>query len=141
MRRKLLYLVVSFAILLSACSGGGNQPAVVRIGWSGSPDTLNPGNAILAVSYTIFELVYDSMYNLNLDGTFSLSLAESASVSDDGVTWTFKIRDGVKWHDGQPLTAEDVAWTYNLYKNTPEYPYLSGYYTTYFDTIVAAENN
>ena len=141
MRRKLLYLVVLFAILLSACSGGGNQPAVVRIGWSGSPDTLNPGNAILAVSYTIFELVYDSMYNLNLDGTFSLSLAESASVSDDGVTWTFKIRDGVKWHDGQPLTAEDVAWTYNLYKNTPEYPYLSGYYTTYFDTIVAAENN
>jgi ABC-type transport system substrate-binding protein len=39
------------------------------------------------------------------------------------------------------LTAEDVAWTYNLYKDTPEYPYLNGYYTPYFDTIAATENN
>lgn len=89
----------------------------------------------------MFELVYDSMYDLNLDGSFKLSLAESATVSDDGIVWTFKIRDGIKWHDGQPLTAEDIAWTYNLYKDTPEYPYLNGYYTTYFDTIEATNNN
>lgn len=144
MKQKLFYMFVLLALLLSACSGGGatqSQPAVVRIGWAGSPDTLNPGMAILVEAYTIFELVYDSMYDLNLDGSFTLSLAESATVSDDGTVWTFKIRDGVKWHDGQPLTAEDVAWTYNLYKDTPEYPYLSGYYTTYFDTIEATSNN
>ncbi|NWF63313.1 MAG: ABC transporter substrate-binding protein, partial [Chloroflexi bacterium] len=142
MKQKAIYIALLIAMLATACTGsGGTQPAIVRIGWSGSPDTLNPGNAILATSYTIFELVYDSMYDLNLDGTFQLSIAESASVSEDGVTWTFKIRDGLKWHDGQPLTAEDVAWTYNLYKDTPEYPYLNGYYTTYFDTISATENN
>lgn len=144
MKQKLFYIFVLLALLLSACGGGGaaqSQPAVVRVGWAGSPDTLNPGMAILVEAYTIFELVYDSMYDLNLDGSFTLSLAESASVSDDGTVWTFKIRDGVKWHDGQPLTAEDVAWTYNLYKDTPEYPYLSGYYTTYFDTIEATANN
>ncbi|GAB4498744.1 MAG: ABC transporter substrate-binding protein [Anaerolineales bacterium] len=145
MKQKLFYIFVLLALLLSACGGGGgaaqNQPAVVRVGWAGSPDTLNPGMAILVEAYTIFELVYDSMYDLNLDGSFTLSLAESASVSEDGTVWTFKIRDGVKWHDGQPLTAEDVAWTYNLYKDTPEYPYLSGYYTTYFDTIEATANN
>lgn len=144
MKQKLFYMFVLLALLLSACSGRGatqSQPAVVRIGWAGSPDTLNPGMAILVEAYTIFELVYDSMYDLNLDGSFTLSLAESATVSDDGTVWTFKIRDGVKWHDGQPLTAEDVAWTYNLYKDTPEYPYLSGYYTTYFDTIEATSNN
>lgn len=144
MKQKLFYLLVLLALLLSACGGGGaaqNQPAVVRVGWAGSPDTLNPGMAILVEAYTVFELVYDSMYDLNLDGSFTLSLAESAAVSDDGTVWTFKIRDGVKWHDGQPLTAEDIAWTYNLYKDTPEYPYLSGYYTTYFDTIEATANN
>ncbi len=143
MKRTLVYILLLTALLLSACAGGGgaDQPAVVRIGWAGSPDTLNPGNAILATSYTIFELVYDSMYELNLDGSFRLSLADSVSVSDDGLTYTFKIKDGIKWHDGQPLTAEDVAWTYNLYKDTPEYPYLNGYYTTYFDSITATENN
>ncbi|MBI3167531.1 MAG: ABC transporter substrate-binding protein [Chloroflexi bacterium] len=141
MKQKVLYLFMLVALVISACGGGGNQPAIVRAGWAGSPDTLNPGMAILTEAYTVFELVYDSMYDLNLDGSFTLSLAESANVSDDGTVWTFKIRDGLKWHDGEPLTAEDVAWTYNLYKDTPEYPYLNGYYTTYFDTIEATDNN
>ena len=143
MKQKKIYLLFTLiALFISACSGGGaSQPAVVRVGWAGSPDTLNPGIAILAEAYTVFELVYDSMYDLNLDGTFTLSLAESAVVSEDGTVWTFKIRDGIKWHDGQPLTAEDVAWTYNLYKDTPEYPYLNGYYTAYFSKIEATPNN
>ncbi|HAX70149.1 MAG TPA: hypothetical protein DCY14_11105 [Anaerolineae bacterium] len=140
MKQKALYVLVLVALLVSACGGGG-QSAVVRIGWAGSPDTLNPGMAILVEAYTIFELVYDSMYELNLDGSFTLSLAESVSTSEDGLVWTYKIRDGLKWHDGQPLTAEDIAFSYNLYKDTPEYPYMNGYYTPYFDTIVATENN
>lgn len=142
MKQKGLYVLILFALVLSACGASKSDPsAIVRIGWSGGPDSLNPGVAILAKAYTIFELVYDSMYDLNLDGSFTLSLAESVSTSDDGKVWTYKIRDGVKWHDGQPLTAEDVAWTYNLYKDTPEYPYMNGYYTTYFDSIEATPNN
>jgi peptide/nickel transport system substrate-binding protein len=141
--RKILALVVSLVIVLTACgpAGGGGGGGTVRIGWAGSPDTLNPGVAILVESYTLFELVYDSMYDLNLDGSFTLSLAESVAVSDDGLTYTYKIRDGIKWHDGKPLTADDIAWTYNLYKDTPEYPYMNGYYTPYFDTIEATKNN
>ncbi|MCZ2127208.1 MAG: ABC transporter substrate-binding protein [Anaerolineales bacterium] len=142
MKQKGLYVLILIALILSACGGGAkSQTAVVRIGWSGGPDSLNPGVAMLAKAYTIFDLVYDALYDLNLDGSFTLSLAESVSVSDDGMVWTYKIRDGVKWHDGQPLTAEDAAWSFNLYKDTPEYPYLNGYYTTYFDTIEATPNN
>lgn len=139
--QRVLSILLLTSILISACSSPASQASVARIGWAGSPDTLNPGNAILATSYTIFELVYDSMYTLNLDGTFELSLADTATVSEDGTVWTFKIRDGLKWHDGQPLTAEDIAWTYNLYKDTPEYPYLNGYYTTYFDSITTSDAN
>lgn len=139
MKTKLLYIIVILSLVLAACGGGG-QAAVVRVGWAGSPDTLNPGMAILTEAYTIFELVYDAMYDLNLDGSFTLSLADSVSVSDDGLVYTYKIRDGVKWHDGQPLTADDVAFTYNLYKDTPEYPYLNGYYTTYFESVEAKGN-
>jgi peptide/nickel transport system substrate-binding protein len=88
---------------------------VVRIGWGGSPDTLNPGPAILSEAYTIFELVYDTMFDLELDGsTYDLTLADSWEVSEDGLTHTFKIKQGIKFHDGQPLTARDIAFTYNF---------------------------
>ncbi len=140
MRTKILYVAVILSLALAACGGGG-QTAVVRVGWAGSPDTLNPGMAILTEAYTIFELVYDSMYDLNLDGSFTLSLADSVDVSEDGLIYTYKIRDGIKWHDGQPLTADDIAFTYNLYKDTPEYPYLNGYYTPYFESITVDGNN
>jgi peptide/nickel transport system substrate-binding protein len=139
MRPKLFYLIVLGALILSAC--GGKQSAAVKIGWAGKPDSLNPGLAILTESYTIFELVYDSMYELNLDGSYTLSLADSVERSDDGLVYTFKIKDGIKFHDGKPLTAEDISFTYNLYKDTPEYPYLNGYYTPYFSSIEATENN
>ena len=156
MRHKMLYLLVLAALILSACGGkpsngteapGSTEappntvPAVVKVGWAGSPDSLNPGMAILVEAYTIFELVYDSMYELNLDGSFTLTLAESVERSDDGLVYTYKIKDGIKWHDGKPLTAEDISFTYNLYKDTPEYPYLNGYYTPYFSSIEATENN
>ncbi|NWG35905.1 MAG: ABC transporter substrate-binding protein [Chloroflexi bacterium] len=134
-------LLTVFALALSACGAlGGSQPVVLRIGWAGSPDTLNPGAAVLSESYTIFGLVYDAMYQLQLDGSFKLNLAESVAVSDDGLVYTYKIRDGVKFHDGQPLTAEDVVFSYLLYQNTEGYPWM-GDYTYYFDTIEATENN
>lgn len=141
-RNFLMFVLLATALTLSACGGGGatRQPIVARIGWAGSPDTLNPGTAVLSEAYTIFELVYDSMYDLQLDGSFTLGLAESASVSDDGLTWTFKIRDGVKFHDGTPLTAEDVVFSYELYRAHEDYPYMNAY-TLYFDTIEATPNN
>lgn len=128
--RFALGLLVALTLLLAACSGAApaatpaaapeseqpaatagepaaqpGQPAVVRIGWGGSPDTLNPGTAILAEAYSLFELVYSSMYELNLDGSYSPDLAKSMEVSDDGTVYTFTLRDDLLWHDGQPVTA------------------------------------
>lgn len=122
-----------------AAASTGATGGTVRIGWAGSPDTLSPGTAVLAESYTIFELVYNSMYNLELDGSFSLDLAESADVSSDGKVWTFKIRPNVKFHDGQPLTAKDVAFTYNFYHNHEDFPYLPAY-TEYFEKVEAPDD-
>jgi peptide/nickel transport system substrate-binding protein len=139
--KKYLSITMLFTVLLAACGGGGGgELSTVRIGWAGSPDTLNPGMAVLSEAYTIFELVYDSMYDLNLDGTFTLSLAESASVSDDHLVWTYKIRDNVKFHDGTPLTAEDVVFSYLLYQNTESYPWM-GDYCAYFESVEATDNN
>lgn len=112
--------------------------ATVRIGWAGSPDTLNPGTAVLSEAYTVFELVYDSMFQLQLDGSYTPELAESYTLSDDGKVWTFTIREGIQWHDGEPLTAADIAFSYNLYKDQEGFPFLP-VYTTYFETVEAPD--
>lgn len=138
---KIVVFITLFALMLSSCAGlGQSQPVTLRVGWAGSPDTLNPGAAVLSESYTIFEVIYDTMYDLQLDGTFTPNLAEGVTVSDDGLVYTYKIRDGVKFHDGKPLTAEDVAYTYHLYQDTEGYPWM-GDYTYYFESIEATENN
>ena len=140
MNRKLLYFMMIIALILSACGGGGaGKPSVVRIGWSNGPDTLNPGLAWLAESYTIYELIYDSMYDLNLDGSFQLTVADSVSVSDDGMTYTYKIKQGIKWHDGQPFTAKDIAFSYTLYKNRDDFPTLHSY-TEHFVSSTATDD-
>ncbi|MFZ5819945.1 MAG: ABC transporter substrate-binding protein [Chloroflexota bacterium] len=159
-RNTLMMLLVTLALLLAACGGGQEapeapapaepgaeepqapaeapaEPAIVRVGYAGSPDTLNPGAAVLSESYIMFELVYDSMYNLNMDNTFSLNLAESAEVSEDNLVWTFKLRDAT-FHDGTPLTADDVVFSYDLYANTEGYPWM-GDYTYYFESVEAPD--
>ena len=67
-----------------------------------------------ASSFGIIGLVYDSL--LKYDGDLNLvgQLAESWEVSKDGLTITFQLRHGVKWHDGAPFTAQDVLFTYQV---------------------------
>ena len=70
----------------------------------------NPG--MFMYNDVVFERLINADNNLNpTDGL----IAESFEVSDDGLVYTFKIREGTTWHDGQPLTAEDVKFTYELY--------------------------
>jgi len=140
-RQFLLGIFLITAILLSACGQGLGSAPYVKVGWTGEPDTLNPGMAILEESFSIFNLIYDTLYELNLDGTYKLSLAESVNVSEDGKVWTFKIHDGVKFSDGQPLTAEDVAYSFNLYsKHSEDFVFMPGY-TTYFKSVEAPSKN
>ena len=66
------------------------------------------------------EIVFDRLLNADTSLTpTDGSLAESYEVSEDGKTITFTIRDGIKWHDGQDFTAEDVAWTFKYYPTVP----------------------
>jgi peptide/nickel transport system substrate-binding protein len=77
-------------------------------------DSFNPFLGIEAPSYEMWALTYDYMVGYSMDDMSPVpALAESWETSDDGLTWTFKIREGVKWSDGQPFTAADIAYTYN----------------------------
>jgi peptide/nickel transport system substrate-binding protein len=149
--KKLLTLGMLLALAVTACAPKatatpeGMEPpvsdsaSIVRIGWAGSPDTLNPGAAVLSEAYTIFELVYDSMYELNLDGSFSLSVADSVKRSEDGLVYTYQIHKGIKFHDGIEMTANDIVFTYNLYKTHDDFPYLNGY-TSYIEKVEAPDD-
>ena len=126
----------------SAASGGPSTPAAaggtVRIGIGGSPDSLNPGNGLLSESYTLYELVYDTPIALAADGSYQPELATDWSVADDGETWTMTIRDDVSFHDGTPLTSEDIKFSLELYRDTPDFPYLPSY-PDVFDDIQAPD--
>jgi peptide/nickel transport system substrate-binding protein len=99
----------------------------VRIGWGGSPDDLNPGNGVLSEDYTLYELIYETPIAITSGGDFVPELASDWSVSDDELTWTLNIVEGATFHDGTPLTAEDIAFSILLYQATDDFPFLPSY--------------
>jgi len=119
--------------------GGDATGGTVRIGIAGSADSLNPGNGVLSEAYTLYELMYDTPIGITSDGEYVPELASDWSVSDDGLTWTLTIIEGATFHDGEALTAEDVAYSLNLYKVTEDFPFLASY-PAIFDTIEALDD-
>ena len=96
----------------------GTAEKTFTIGYSQDIDTLNPFAGFLSISYEVYADVYDLLTGWSQkDFSPVPGIAESWTASPDGTTWTFKIRSGVKWSDGQPLTAKDVAYTFNRVVN------------------------
>ena len=91
----------------------------IIIGAAQEPDTLNPFKMVLSMSYTINFLVYDTLTSVDKDLAFGPQLASSWESSEDGLTWTFHLVEDAVWHDGQPVTAEDVEFTFDLILDNP----------------------
>lgn len=142
MKQKLLYVLVLAAILLSACGGGGGGDGgtTLRFGWIGKPDTLNPAYAFLTESYTVFDLVYSTMVTEAADGSYMGMLAKDWSVSNDGLTWTYHLKDGIKWHNGEAFTADQMAWAINAIMKDPDGWAASANYTGGFAEVTAPDD-
>ncbi|HHV98569.1 MAG TPA: peptide ABC transporter substrate-binding protein [Clostridiaceae bacterium] len=82
------------------------------------PDTLNPVSTKNVFVQGFSGLVFESLIKLQENQSPLPVLADRWSVSQDGLVWTFHIREDVKWHDGTPLTAEDVEFTVNEILNS-----------------------
>ncbi len=91
----------------------------LRFHLSSDPKTLNPAVAMETSSTAVFGDVFSGLTKLNIKTMKpEPDLAESWEVSKDGKVWTFHLRKGVKWNDGEPLTADDVVFTYrDVYLN------------------------
>jgi len=111
----------------TAAAAPSTSGGTVNIGRSATPDSLNPGVAYLSEAFDIISLVYDTLISTDLRNQAQPQLAKEWSVSADGKVWTFKLHDGVKWHDGQPLTAEDVAFTFNMIKGFESFALIKSY--------------
>lgn len=151
MNRRAIALLLGAVMVFSACAGdpdtgsstttnsetdgtsvttapaGDATGGTARVAWGGSPDSLNPGNGILAESYTVYEIVYDTPIGLDLDGNYVPELATDWSVSDDGLVWTLTLVDNATFHDGTPLTSEDVKFSIELWRDTEDFPFLPAY--------------
>jgi len=117
------------------------EPVVLKVGWEGTPDTLNPAYAFLVESFTIFDLTYSALTTQQPTGEYVGNLAESWTLSDDGLTWLFTLKDGILWHDGTALTAGDVAWAINAVMQDPDGWATVSNYVAGFTEVTAPDNN
>ena len=116
----LLALALGLVWGLSGALADSSSPApasgktILRVGWAAEPNTLNPFRQNLICEFEVTHLNYDYLVGVDAK-TYQPKpeLAVSWTHSDDGLTWTFKTREGVTWQDGVPFTAKDVAFTFN----------------------------
>ena len=99
-------------ILPGASASAAAGDLVLRAGTDQDLQVLNPFESVLVADFEVFTLNYDLLVNFGPDIEPAPGFAESWTQSTDGKTWTFKIRPGMKWSDGQPATSEDARWTY-----------------------------
>lgn len=111
-----LACITGLILLPTGLSSADEPPpkSVFTVGVVQDVDSLNPFIGITAAAYEIFQMVYPplTVYGAK-DFGIEPGLAESWKESPDKTYWTYKIRPGLKWSDGQPLTAKDAAYTFN----------------------------
>jgi peptide/nickel transport system substrate-binding protein len=129
-----LLLVVAAAAMLGSTAAAGDESEIAtdwRLGYDQQFDAkLNPFKAQLSSSYFVFTEVYDTFpYNWRLSDTgpdLENSITLSHEISPDGLVYTFHLRDGVRWNDGETFDADDVVYTYETYQAVKQ-NVLAGY--------------
>lgn len=126
-------LLAAGALLLTACTGG-TEPAPSTTEVVADPDAsvnirlvLEPGNldiretAGAALDQILIDNIYQGLVARTPDQQIVPALASAFEVSPDGLTYTFTLREGVLFHDGEELTPDDVVWSLNEVKDNESY--------------------
>jgi len=96
----------------AAAVAARRQSGALRVAWGGAPATLDPLFASADTEISFLNAVYDYLIDTNAQSELVPRLATNWTVSDDGLTYTLQLAEGVKFHDGSDLTVEDVIWTF-----------------------------
>lgn len=112
-------------------TGSDDEKVVFTWGDTAEPTSLNPMSGYTALDFYFWTPQYHLLIDFDENFGAEPSLATDVQTSDDNMTFTYTIRDDLVWSDGVPLTAEDVAYTLNLYKGN--HAYLPQGYLTLID--------
>lgn len=111
------------------------QGGILKVAFSADPAGFDPALGPSGMSHVVIEQVYSTLMSVDPDAVPYPDLAVSHEMSEDGLTYTFKLRDGVKFHNGDALTAEDVKFTFDRLRAKD-----SGYsYKSQIETIASVD--
>lgn len=88
-----------------------NRGGTMMVALTADPPSINAGITTDIAALNLSGQVYSTIIRANADGDLLPYLAKSWSMSPDGKTYTFKFFENIKWHDGQPFSSDDVAWS------------------------------
>ncbi|MEK7643354.1 MAG: peptide ABC transporter substrate-binding protein [Patescibacteria group bacterium] len=108
----LLVLIDSRYSTILPASGGSLTEGIIGI-----PSKINPLLAISDADRDLSRLIFAGLMKSNGSGGLAPELADRYEISEDGLVYTFYLKENLYWHDNKPLTTDDVAFTINLAKN------------------------
>jgi peptide/nickel transport system substrate-binding protein len=110
-RRTVLLVLASLALIagIALSAEAQKKGGVLKVGNLGEPPSLDAHWTTASITETLTNHIYEGLYSLDSDNRPIPMLAESHTVSKDGLTYTFKLRQGVKFHNGKEMTSEDVV--------------------------------
>ena len=121
----------------SLIAGTAARAAEISIGLGAEVTSIDPHFHNLSPNNNIAQHIFDTLVQQDERQRLKPGLAESWKVLEDGLTWEFKLRKGVKYHDGSDFTADDVAFTVQRAPNVPNSPSSYGIYlATIKETVV-----
>lgn len=113
---EILRTLFATALLAAAGAAGlaqdGARTGTLEVAVDQSPVGLDPHKVTAFSSFAVIGQIYDGLLEVNTDLQLEPALAEEWQVSDDGLTYTFTLRDDVTFHNGRPFTAEDVVYSF-----------------------------
>ncbi|MDF0727643.1 ABC transporter substrate-binding protein [Cytobacillus sp. S13-E01] len=121
--RKFLLMGLVFMFLFSNAAPSFAQTDVqsLKIGIIGDESTLNPYTYNTGYpGLDLVSLLYDTLFQLDQDNKPIPWLVKEYTISEDGLTYNLKLNENIKWHDGKPLTAEDVKFTIDYFLEYPK---------------------
>ena len=125
MRRLSALLLVAVLLaggLGAASAQGGRRGGTLRVGLDSDPPNMDPHRSTAAVDRQVYQNLYDKLLDTDANLTIIPMLATSWTISPDGKTYTFKLRQGVKFHDGTPFNAEAVRYNFMDRMKDPKFP-------------------
>ena len=112
LRSNTIILSAAAVLAMSATANAGRTD--LTLGMVLEPPHLDPtAGAAAAIDEVVYANVFEGLTRITSNGSVAPALAESWSLSDDGLVYTFKLHDGVTFHDGSALDAGDVVFSYD----------------------------